>query len=145
MGETAAALTAVKSGALVALIALVMTDVNLLIVLIVGSIIGVIVYLKEITHPDAPDLTKSRHFVNFIMTIFIVLSVTGSVFFFGVELINDFYPLGIWFWVFASVIISQHYKQVWKILSYLGEEIFAPVLKKASDVGIQIMKKWTGS
>ncbi len=145
MGTETALLTAAKSGALVALLALIIADVNLMIVIIVGTIIGIIVYLKEVTQPDAPELTIMGHIINFIMTIIIVLSVTGTVFFFGVELVNTYYPLGTWFWVFTSIIIAQHYKQVWKISTYIGVEIISPILKKSSEVLIQILKKWGGN
>jgi len=124
---------AVKSGSLVSLLAIIMTDTNLLLILLVGSVIGVIVFLKEITCPDAPVKSKFKYVADFIITIFMVLSLTGTIFYFGIEFVNTYYNLGVWFWIFISVLISQHYKSISVFCTYIGAVIITPLLKEISN------------
>jgi len=103
--------TAAKAGGLASAVTLTSTDVNLQMVLLVGVVGGVAFFFKEVTH-----LTIKTTTLKIMAELFFILpmsvSTAGVVFYSGVKVVNPYYDVGEWLWIFLALMASLHFRAV---------------------------------
>lgn len=104
--------TGVKVSAVTALITMVSTDVDMAMVLIVGIIGGIVYIVKEFV---LEEFLKAplRSLFNMPFSILMAMSLTGIVFYAGIDGINPHVKdLGIYVWIFLAFMAGMNYNRV---------------------------------
>ncbi len=117
---TATAITAAKVGALSALIALVATDRDLLMVLIVGAVGGFAYVGKEFVLDEFKEKPFKTLF-NMVFSMLMAMSLTGFVFYAGKDGFNHHVAdAGTFVWIFLAFMSALNYKRVVVFLANIG-------------------------
>ena len=111
-----------KSGGISALIAMLSNDLDLLMVLIVGTVGGAIFFFREYTHLTVKT-TRLKAFAEFMVTIPMAVSTSGAVFYAGTKVINTYLDFGSAMWIFLALMASLHYKNVVNFFVLVGKKV----------------------
>jgi len=104
--------TGVKVSAFTALIALVSTDMDIMMVLIVGVIGGFAYIGKEFVLEEFME-NPVKNLLNMPFSILMAISLTGVVFYAGKDGFNHHVKdLGIYIWIFLAFMASMNYRRV---------------------------------
>ena len=100
--EAITAATAAKAGGVAVLIAMLSKDLDLIMVLLVGTTGGVIFFFKEWSHLTVKS-SKLKIFAEFMVTIPMAVSTYGVVFYAGTKGVNTYLDFGTAKWIFLSL------------------------------------------
>jgi len=104
--------TGVKVSAFTAFIALVSTDMDIMMVLIVGVIGGFAYIGKEFVLEEFME-NPIKNLLNMPFSILMAISLTGVVFYAGKDGFNPHVKdLGIYIWIFLAFMASMNYRRV---------------------------------
>ncbi len=111
---TTIAVTGIKVSAISALIALITTDQDLLMVLIVGVVGGFAYIGKEFVLEEFLQ-SPLKNILNMPFSILMAISLTGIVFYGGKDGFNRHVTdLGVFVWIFLAFMASMNYNRVVK-------------------------------
>ena len=109
--------TGAKVSAMTALIALFTTDVNMLMVFIVGIIGGFAYIGKEFVLEEFLE-DPIKNILNMPFSILMAIALTGVVFYGGKDGFNHHVKdLGIYVWIFLAFMASMNYRRVVNVFS----------------------------
>ena len=104
--------TGVKVSAITALITIVGTDMNMMMVLIVGILGGIVYIGKEFVLEEFMK-NPLKNILNMPFSILMAMSLTGVVFYAGKDGINPHVKdLGIYIWIFLAFMAGMNYNRV---------------------------------
>ena len=104
--------TGVKVSAVTALITLISTDVDMMMVLIVGVLGGIVYIGKEFVLEEFMK-DPLKNILNMPFSILMAMSLTGVVFYAGKDGINPHVKdLGIYIWIFLAFMAGMNYNRV---------------------------------
>ncbi len=132
--------TGMKVSAITALIALFSTDINILMVVIVGVIGGFTYIGKEFVLEEFME-NPLKNILNMPFSILMAISLTGIVFYAGKDGFNPHVKdLGTYIWIFLAFMASMNYRRV---VDTLFSSILTPLLKSIVKVIDILAEKWS--